>query len=220
MIIELERKRYLWPWSFKTRNFVPTLVERPNKRANFPIIEYLWEYLSYGPDFTSAEDTTTTTAEHNVPTTKKRLEWDYATMMVMMKEVKDQITDLQNGMKEVHKKSSRLQNPVHSSEGTRDVWTQARIRSESSFSDEIKARIERKRRAWTQSSNFSQVQSVSPWESVHELEDDVFTSQQDMMDEWSREKKETDPELVELKELHKKVSTGMDKIEKESDLYV
>lgn len=194
--------------------------ERPNKRANFPIIEYLLEYLSYGPDFTSAEESTTTTAEYDVPTTNKRLERDYATIMVMMKEVKDQITGLKNGLKEAQKESSRLQDPVHSPEGTRDVLPQASIRREGSFSDEIKARIERKRRAWTQFSNFNQAQSLFPWESVDELNEDVFTRQQDMMDEWNREKKETDPELVELKELHKKVSTGMDKIEKDGDLYV
>ena len=35
LIIEMDRKRYLWSWS--------------NKRANFPMIA--WEHLLHGPDF-------------------------------------------------------------------------------------------------------------------------------------------------------------------------
>lgn len=203
MIIEMERKRYLWPWSSRTKSLVPTLEERPNKKAKFPMI--IWEYLCYDPDFTSVEDATTTTAAHDVRATNKRLEREFATMMDMMTEVKDQITGLKKGMKETQEENSRLENPVHSLQGKRDVWPQARMRSKSYFPDEIKARIERKRRVWIQSSNFNQAQSVFPGESVDELEEGVFSR-----DEWSRKKKETDPDLVELKELHKKVSTGMD----------
>ena len=47
---------------------------------------------------TFAEDTTTTTAAHDVPTTSERLEREFNTMMDMRREVKYEIAGLQNGL--------------------------------------------------------------------------------------------------------------------------
>ena len=189
----------------------------------------MWEYLFYGPDFTSDEHTTT----NDVPTSSERLDRKFTAMMDMMREVKEQITGLQQEMVEIRNAGSvhgsRAHSPTEgqiSAKDRRNKWTQFRGESvsfEGYDESGASAHAHGKRNAWTQSRSESldrsaaanKTQGSEPGNTFRESEprnksrgsepdDKVFTEEQDVRDEHDREEKECDPELIELKELHKK----------------
>ena len=187
----------------------------------------MWEYLFYGPDFTSDERTTT----HDVPTTSERLERKFTAMMDMMREVKEQMTGLQEEMVEIRNarsvQGSRAHSPTAgqiSAEHRRNKWTQFRGESVSFEGNGFvesgaSTHAHGKRNAWTQSRNESLDSSVAANKTrgseagnkCRESEpryksrgSEICTEEQDVRDEEDREEKECDPELIELKELHKK----------------
>lgn len=209
----------MFPWGAKSK-MVPVLEERPNKRVHFT--NTMWAYLFYGPDFTDDEAMET----RDQPYAKHNGEQKFAVMMDMMTEIREQISMMQQRMSEMQNgatapdKSSHLSRETADSvDGKRHAWTQFRGHSESfedNISDAHNLGFQRKRSAWTQYRR-SLKESIPQSSTKEDDAGDVFTEEQDVKDEEEREKSEVDPELVELKELHKKMPVDDDEYDDASN---
>lgn len=210
MIIDLERKRSRFIW--KRRKLVPTLEERPNKRHDFS--RAIWEFIFYGPDFA---------AEQSEDRTKNASKDDkMEAILDMMKELQRQNAILQSKVTEIQseftvERNRRSREMIRYSQDKQHASTQFRGYSESieqSAPEEKSA--ENKRKVWggKRSPNPStEMQTLG----VVELDDIAVSAEQDVLDDKEREKRENDPELQELKELHSKMED--DEYESEDSIF-
>ena len=90
MIIDIERKRSLFPW-ISRKTFIPCLQERPNKTYTFN--RSVWDFIFYGPDFS-----TNVVDESREEMGKKQ---DMSALIEMVKELQRQNAVLQNKMLEI-----------------------------------------------------------------------------------------------------------------------
>ena len=195
MIIDLERKRSRFVW--KRRKLVPTLEERPNKRHDFS--RAIWEFIFYGPDFAAEQ------SENRTKTASKddRME----AILDMMKELQRQNAILQNKVTEIQseftvERNRRSREMIQYSQDKQHASTQFPGYSESTEQSAPEEKTaENKRKVWggkRSSNSTTGIQTLG----VLELNDIAVSAEQDVLDDKEREKRENDPELKELKELH------------------
>ena len=196
MIIDLERKRSRFIW--KRRKLVPTLEERPNKRHDFS--RAVWEFIFYGPDFAEQESEDRT---KNASKDDKMV-----AILDMMKELQRQNAMLQSKVTEIQseftlERNRRSREMIQYSQDRQHASTQFRGYSDSiehSTAEEESAKSKRKVWGGKRSPNPSIGNQTL---GIVDLDDIVVSAEQDVLDDKEREKRENDPELQELKDLHK-----------------
>ena len=209
MIIDLERKRSRFVW--KRRKLVPTLEERPNKRHDFS--RAIWEFIFYGPD--AAEQ-----SENRTKTASKDDKMD--AILDMMKELQRQNAILQSKVTEIQseftvERNRRSREMIQNSQDKQHASTQFRGYSESmeqSAPEEKTA--ENKRKVWGGKRSPNPTTGIQTL-GVLELDDIAVSAEQDVLDDKERERRENDPELKELKELHSKMEA--DEYESEDGIF-
>ena len=185
IIIDLERKLHAILWCSRSRS-VATLEELPNERVH--ICRQMWEYLCYGPDFTSNEDSD---AQRDQAKTNESVE-----------EKLDMIVDV---MKEMHEQMAAIQQKLSKKESDRNKVNAGRLISSEESPILFQEKVARSDLAGTSRKLDQGGQNSSPRTDSGE---DFFTrKEQDVEDDENREKKENDPDFIELKELHKKRPT-------------
>ena len=221
MIIDLERKRSLFPW-WSRSTVILTLEEQPNQMVNFS--STMWEYLFYGPEFTSEEDITD---PRDKRTANENVDQRLVVIVDMMKDMQQQMKAMKQKMDE--KREGTMLRENHANEITDkdnsakekgNALTQFNVErksSERNLSYSNKGSRRRRRYAFSlPRESFKQSVSQYSIASVEGAGKDVLTEQEDVQDEKDREENESDPVLLELKELHKKTplreSNGIDKI--------
>ena len=179
---------------------MPTLEERPNKTHDFS--RAIWEFIFYGPDF--ATDDATASKEHG-----DRNE-NFAAILDVMRDLQRQNAILQNKMLEIQneftlERNRRSREMIRVSQDKQHAGTQFRGYSESieESAPEEATSAEDKRRVWS-GVGLGQ-RSATTQSPVIELRDIMLSAEKDVIEDAERERKENDPELKELKELHDKV---------------
>ncbi|XP_028413558.1 transient receptor potential cation channel subfamily A member 1-like [Dendronephthya gigantea] len=197
MIIDLERKRLSFMWKRPTP--VADLEERPNKKHDFS--RTIWEFVFYGPDFSTEQSNDTPRGGTNA----ENLEM----IVDMMKDLQRQTAILQNKVMEIQNeftvaKNRRSLEIIRLSQDRQHVSTQFR-----GFSESIEGSVpweqsaETKRKVWVGVHREKDTHSMSTQSpSVLDPSDIIMSAEQDVFDDEERERKEHDPELKELKELH------------------
>ena len=194
MIIDMERKRSRFYYWGRSRH-VPSLEERPNKTHD--ISRKIWEFIFYGPDFSSENSGN----KKSDGTTSE----DMTKLLDMMKELQNAV--LQNKVMEIQneftlKRNRRSGEVIRSSQDTQHASTQFRGYSESTegnFSEKPNVELRRKVLGGLQRDRLSTGIRNS---GVVDLGDIVLSAEKDVFDDKEREKRENDPELKELKELY------------------
>ena len=185
MIIDLERKRSRL--CCKRTGIVKELKEHPNKKHDFS--RTIWEFVSYGPDFSTDNSTVDSTANENLTPIVK-----------MMKELQNKMIEIQDEFTSERKQKSR-----ESIKSSQDKHQQFRDHSESiEGSIPEKASAENKRKVWEAPRRNNRSAGIQTPD-VLDLDDIVMSAEQDAIDDKKREEKENDPELKELKWLHSKM---------------
>ena len=192
MIIGLERRRFFIPnWILQRKDELPPLEERPNKRRN--IFQTYFVCLFYGKDYTGEDEENDTTGIND--------EQEMISSLVdMVSDMRDEIKALREELHGV--RGTPVQRKRPSRKELRSASTQ--FRGSSVSFNEIEG--ENRRKLWLQSrGKFSRTVSQPATPMDDNVAEDVFELGQDIQDEKERETKECDPQLIELKELHKKI---------------
>lgn len=197
ILIDLERKRYAMLWCSRSR-MVPALEELPNKRVH--ISRQMWEYLCYGPDFTSDEDKN---RKRDKAKTNENVEERLDTIVDIMKEMHEQIVAIQQKLNE---KESDKKKAHQLTRTRRNDWIESGGRMVSSEESSIpyQAKVAISVLAGTS----RKLDQGGENDSLRmDSGEDFFPKEQDVEDDENREKKENDPEFIELRELHTKTPT-------------
>ena len=178
---------------------MPPVEEYPNKPVDFR--STMWEFLFYGPDFTSDGETM---EPCDKPSANHHMEQN---LVDMIKEMQEQISTISQKMNGMQKGVTMQEDHAHCSRETlrRHAGTQFHGYSESfdDMSDAHSAECHRERSAQRQCLNENGTKKGTR---VFYSSDDVFSEDQDMKDENEREKEEIYPKSIQLKELHNKMS--------------
>ena len=175
MIIDMERKSSLFCW--RSRH-VPSLQERPRKTQDY--FRSIWEFIFYGPDF-SSENSGNRTNDATSENTAKVLD--------MMKELQRQITVVQNKVMEIQneftlERNRRSEEVIRSSKDK-----QFRGHSESikgSFPEEHTAKW--KRKVWKERHR-DRLRTVNGTSGDVDLDDIILSAEKDVFDDKEREER-------------------------------
>ena len=195
MIIDLERKRSRFCW--RRRKPVPTLEESPDKNHDFS--QTIWEFIFYGPDF-SSEQTNSSTINS---TTNENL----SAILDTMKELQRQNAILHNKVMEIQneftlERNRRSRESIKLSQDKHHACTQFLGDSESiEGSVAVEGSAGNKRKVLGGLRKDKRCTGIQP-SGVLDINDIVASAERDVFDDKEREKREYDPELRELKKLH------------------
>ena len=188
MIIDMERKSSRFYW--KSSRLASFLVERPNKTHDFS--RTIWEYIFYGPDFSSEKSGNRTNSGV--------MSENMGTLLDTMKELQRQITVLQNEF--TSERNRRCREVNRSNQDKQHTSREFRGYSESiEGSFQGKPNVEWKRKAWG-GGHRGRLSTGIKTSGAVDLGDIILSAKKDVFDDKEGENRENDSELKKLKELY------------------